>query len=60
MKEGNRTTKTFRLTDATIAALEKRARELGTSQANAMGVMLGTEPASAYARDDKKGKLVTR
>ena len=52
--------RTFRLTPETVAALEKKARELGTSQANTLGVILGTTPETAYGRDDKKGKLVTR
>lgn len=51
---------TMRLPESTQKALKKRAKELGTSQANALGVILGTTPESAYSRDDKKGKLVTR
>lgn len=45
---------------ATEAALRKKAKELGTSQSNAIGVLLGTLPESAYATMDKAGKLITR
>lgn len=60
MKEGNRTSTTLRLDDPTRAALKAKAKKLGTSQANSIGVLLGVHPESAYAREDKKGKLVTR
>jgi hypothetical protein len=51
---------TFRLDEKTRTALEKKAKELGTSQANAIGVTLGAMPESAYAPADKRGKLVVR
>lgn len=56
----NRKPVTMRLTEATREALKARAKKLGTSQANALGILLGTMPESAYAHTDKKGKLVTR
>ena len=59
-EEPKREMKSFRLDRKTIAALEKKAGELGTSQANAIGVALGSLPESAYAKDEKHGKLVTR
>ncbi len=52
--------KSFRLDKATQEKLEQKARELGTSQANAIGVLVGAHPESAYTKDDKRGKLVTR
>lgn len=51
---------TMRLTEATRDALKARAKKLGTSQANALGILLGTMPESAYANTDKRNKLVTR
>lgn len=56
----NRKPCTFRLDAKTRGALEKKAEKLGTSQANAIGVALGSLPESAYAREDKRGKIVTR
>lgn len=55
-----RVMKAFRLDAKTVKALEKKAEELGTSQANAIGVALGTLPESAYAEKEKRGRLVTR
>ena len=52
--------RSFRLDAETVAALEAKASKLGTSQANAIGVALGAHPESAYARDDKRAKLVVR
>lgn len=52
-----------RMDDPTLAALKKKAKELGTSESNAIGVMLGTikpKAESAYPRGDKRGKLITR
>lgn len=50
-----------RLDDTTHAALRAKAAALGTSQANAIGVMLGTLPESAYAaREKTNAGLVTR
>lgn len=50
-----------RLDGPTHAALKARANALGTSQANAIGVMLGTLPESAYsAREKTNGGLVSR
>ncbi len=50
----------IRLDQKTRDALRKKAEELGTSQANAIGVILGTRPESAYAKGEKTGSLVTR
>ena len=62
MSNDNSTKKpcTFRLDEPTRQALEKKADELGTSQANAIGVLLGAHPETAYAKKDFKGKLITR
>ena len=59
-EDSNRHMTSFRLDDKTRAALKKKAKELGTSQANAIGVALGALPESAYAKAEKRGKLVTR
>jgi hypothetical protein len=58
--ESTRKACNFRLDEATREALRKMAGKLGTSQANALGVALGVYPESAFAKDDKRGKLVTR
>lgn len=50
----------IRLDTRTREALEKKALSLGTSQANAIGVLLGTMPESAFCGSEKRGKLVTR
>lgn len=50
----------LRLDTKTREALQKRADALGTSQANAIGVALGTMPESAFVSTDKRGKLITR
>ena len=62
MSDETRVMTTMRLPEKTREALRKKASALGTSQANALGVALGVEPASAYAKSEKSngGKLVTR
>ena len=50
----------FRFDRRTIEALEQKARELGTSQSNALGVILGAHPESFYAKEDKRGNVVVR
>ncbi len=59
-KELERKLVTMRLTKATRDALQAKAKKLGTSQANAIGVALGVTPESAYVSTDKRGKLITR
>ncbi len=52
-----------RLDDATLAALKKKAKEMGTSESNAIGIMLGTikpEAEQVYSKDDKRGKIIVR
>lgn len=51
---------TMRLDEPTRKALVAKAESLGTSQANAIGVVLGAHPESAYAKADKSGKNITR
>jgi hypothetical protein len=51
---------TVRLDTATREALKKKAKFLGTSQSNAIGVMVGTMPESAFVASDKRGKLIVR
>ena len=51
---------TFRLNEETREALKKKAKALGTSQANAIGVMVGTMPESAFVSTEKRGKLIVR
>ena len=62
MNETNEKRRMFsaRLDEKTRQALEKRAQELGTSQANAIGVALGSIPESVYAKADRKGNTITR
>ena len=62
MSDETRVMTTMRLPPKTLSALKLKAKTLGTSQANALGVALGCEPASAYAKGEKSngGKLVTR
>ncbi len=52
----------MRLPQKTRDALQKKADALGTSQANALGVVLGVEPESAYAKKDRSvdGRRVQR
>lgn len=50
----------MRLDEKTRTALEKKARSLNTSQANALGVLLGTMPESAFIASEKRGNLITR
>jgi hypothetical protein len=50
----------LRLDSKTREALEKKAASLSTSQANAIGVLLGTMPESAFVASEKRGNLVTR
>ena len=50
----------FRFDRRTIEALELKARELGTSQSNALGIVLGAHPQSFYAKEDRLGKFVVR
>lgn len=59
MSKGRKLT-TFRLDEPTRKALKKKAKEIGTSQANSIGVILGVYPESAFAKSDKRGQLVTR
>lgn len=60
LPEDIRTLTTFRLPEKTRRALKERARQLGTSQANALGVALGVTPESAFAITEKRGNLVVR
>lgn len=52
--------RTFRLDEPTRKALQKKAREMGMSQANAIGVLVGAYPHTAYGMKDKTNDLVTR
>lgn len=60
MSSDNRKMFSCRLDEKTRKALEKKADKLGTSQANAIGVALGTLPETAFATTEKRGKLTIR
>lgn len=56
----NREMVSLRLDEKTREALKKKAVEIGSSQANALGVALGVYPADAFAKTEKRGNIITR
>ena len=58
--DSNRKMVSFRLDEKTRLALEKKAAQMGTSQSNAIGVILGVHPESAFSRLERRNRLITR